>query len=184
METHRSQPQLLACGRRSRVGTRSFGPFQTTAPDSQDSPRIIAVERCGGKWKAPQACSASLNGPVATGAVLAVPGADSPLPPLPFSANTLLNRVPLSRPVARQQLRRCVGREQPGPRARPGHSGPARGLWRPQPRGPARTWAHILLNLQRTSDYREGLRQKDPCCFGSGQDGERISASPSPPSMG
>lgn len=31
------------------MGTRSLSPFQTTAPDSQDSPGIIAVELCGGE---------------------------------------------------------------------------------------------------------------------------------------
>lgn len=34
VETHHSQPLLLACGRRSGVGTWSFSLFQTTAPSS------------------------------------------------------------------------------------------------------------------------------------------------------
>lgn len=76
------------------MGTRSLSPFQTTAPDSQDSPGIIAVELCGGE---PVLLPSPGQQPPGRG-VLAVPGTDSPLPLLPRSASTLLNRVPPSRP--------------------------------------------------------------------------------------
>lgn len=49
------------------------------------------------------------------------------------------------------------GKRTAGPRAWPGHLGPAGGLWPPQPKGSARTWGHSLLGLQSGSDCWGGL---------------------------
>lgn len=155
METHHSQSLSWPVIGGAEWDCGSFSPFQLLTTNILSEKFLW---NSGGKWKIPQAYSSPLSSRSATSVVLEVPRTDSPLPATGFFSKHLVKSSAIEPAWLLGSSKVYVWeQEQPGPRAWPGHSGPAGGLRLSQPKVSAS--GHILLNLQSTSDYREGLTQ-------------------------